>query len=58
MRRVALLALLAACYPTTTRPDLQPLPEAPRLEIELFMVEATPAPTAAPLTAALPVALS
>lgn len=29
------------CYPATTRPDLRPLPEAPRLEIELFVPEAT-----------------
>lgn len=41
MRRTLVLLMLAACYPSTTRPDLQPLPEAPRLEIELFMAEAT-----------------
>jgi hypothetical protein len=34
-------ALLVACYPTTTRPDLTPSPEAPRFEVELDVVEAT-----------------
>lgn len=42
-RAILLLALVAACYPATTRPDLQPLPEAPRIEIELFVAEATQA---------------
>ena len=43
MRRLPLLAAVAtlACYPTTTRPDLVPLPEAPRLEVELEVPEAT-----------------
>lgn len=43
MRRVVLLAAAAAlaCYPTTTRPDLVPLLEAPRLELELEVPEAT-----------------
>lgn len=42
MRRAWLLGFLAmACYPATTRPDLQPLPEAPRVEIELPIAEAT-----------------
>lgn len=41
MRRALVLLAAAACYPATTRPDLQPLPEAPRLEVELFVEEAT-----------------
>lgn len=36
-----LSALLAGCYPTTTRPDLTPRPDAPRFEVELDVVEAT-----------------
>jgi hypothetical protein len=32
--------LVAACYPTTTRPSLTPLPEAPVAEWELFVPEA------------------
>jgi len=41
--RTALLGLacLAGCYPTTTRPDLVPVPDASRLEVELFVPEAT-----------------
>jgi len=37
------LALLAvsACYPTTTRPDLTPLPAATRIELELDVAAAT-----------------
>jgi hypothetical protein len=43
MRRTSILAvaLTAACYPTTTRPDLVPLLEAPRLEVELEVPQAT-----------------
>jgi hypothetical protein len=36
-----LAAAALACYPATTRPDLQPLAEAPRIEVELFVPEAT-----------------
>lgn len=32
--------LMAACYPTTTRPSLTPLPEAPVAEWELFVPDA------------------
>ncbi len=34
-------AALAACYPATTRPDLVPVPDATRAEIELFVPQAT-----------------
>ena len=40
-RLLALAMLLAACYPATTRPDLLPLPDAPQVEIELFVPQAT-----------------
>ncbi len=32
---------LAGCYPATTRPDLVPVPDATRIEIELFVPQAT-----------------
>jgi hypothetical protein len=35
------LALVASCYPSTTRPDVVPFPEAPRIEVELFVPRAT-----------------
>lgn len=38
---VAALLLLAACYPTTTRPALTPVPAAMVAEWELFVPEAT-----------------
>lgn len=38
---VAALLLLAACYPSGTRPAIQPLPAAPTAEWELFVPEAT-----------------
>lgn len=42
MRRpAAWLLLLAACYPATTRPDLVPVPGALRVEVELFVPQAT-----------------
>lgn len=44
MRRgggIVLLATLAACYPTTTRPHLVPLPEALSAELDLFVPAAT-----------------
>lgn len=37
----ALAGALAACYPATTRPDIVPMPEAPRIEIDLFVPQAT-----------------
>lgn len=40
-RLLPLLALATACHPTTTRPDLLPVPDASRLEVELFVPEAT-----------------
>lgn len=36
-----LLALAAACYPATTRPDLLPIPGSERVEIELPVPAAT-----------------
>jgi hypothetical protein len=39
--RLALLLAIASCYPATTRPDLQPVPGALRIEIELFVPQAT-----------------
>jgi len=41
VKRAAWVLLLAACYPATTRPDLVPMPEAPRVEIALFVPQAT-----------------
>lgn len=41
MRRLPWLMLLAGCYPATTRPDLVPVPDAVRLEVELFVPQAT-----------------
>lgn len=42
MRPALLLGCLAlACYPTTTRPDITPLPAATRLELELDVPAAT-----------------
>ena len=38
---VAALLLLAACYPTTTRPAMTPVPAASVTEWELFVPEAT-----------------
>ncbi len=39
---LALVSLAAlACYPSSTRPDLTPLLEAPRLELELELPQAT-----------------
>lgn len=39
---VTMIALaLAACYPATSRPDLQPVPGAFRVEVEMFVPEAT-----------------
>jgi hypothetical protein len=36
-----LLLAIPGCYPTTTRPDLTPRPEAPRVELELEVPQAT-----------------
>ncbi len=44
MRRLGLALLLLAspgCYPTTTRPDIEPVPGASRIEVELFVPAAT-----------------
>ena len=43
MRRAWVIAVasLVACYPSTTRPDVAPFPEAPRIEVELFVERAT-----------------
>lgn len=41
MRRLGWIVLLAACYPATTRPDLVPVPDAVRVEVELFVPQAT-----------------
>ncbi len=42
MRRWSLaFVLLAACYPTTTRPAMTPVPSADIAEWELFVPEAT-----------------
>lgn len=43
MRCAALVAslLAAACYPATTRPDVTPMPDAARVEVELFVPQAT-----------------
>lgn len=43
MREAAIAAavLLGACYPTTTRPALVPVPEAITVEVELSVPEAT-----------------
>lgn len=41
MKRVVWCALLAACYPATTRPDVVPVPDAVRFEVELFVPQAT-----------------
>lgn len=38
---ILVCAALAACYPTTTRPHLVPVPEALTAEIELFVPAAT-----------------
>ena len=38
---ILLAAALAACYPTTTRPHLVPVPDALTAEIELFVPAAT-----------------
>lgn len=38
---ILLAAALAACYPTTTRPHLVPVPEALTAELELFVPAAT-----------------
>ena len=35
------IVLIAGCYPSTTRPDIVPVPQAPLLELELFVPEAT-----------------
>ena len=41
MRRLVLVAMLLGCYPATTRPDVTPVPDALRIEIELFVPQAT-----------------
>lgn len=43
MKRITFVALLlgAACYPATTRPDVTPMPDAARVEVELFVPQAT-----------------
>jgi hypothetical protein len=41
MKRLLLIAALGGCYPATTRPDVVPVPDAVRIEIELFMPQAT-----------------
>jgi hypothetical protein len=41
VRRLAWLVLAAGCYPATTRPDLMPMPDAQRVEIALFVPQAT-----------------
>lgn len=43
MKRITLVAWLlgAACYPATTRPDVTPMPDAARVEVELFVPQAT-----------------
>ena len=41
MKRLLMLALLAGCYPATTRPDMVPVPDATRIEVELFVPQAT-----------------
>jgi hypothetical protein len=40
-RALILLAAVGACYPSTTRPNLTPLPDATRLEMELTVPQAT-----------------
>lgn len=35
------VAVLAGCYPATTRPDMMPVPDATRIEVELFVPQAT-----------------
>jgi hypothetical protein len=37
---VLLLAAVAGCYPATTRPDVTPMPDAARVEVELFVPQA------------------
>jgi hypothetical protein len=54
-RLLPLLGLLVACHPTTTRPDLLPVPDASRLEVELFVPEATRALALALDTDSIPV---
>jgi hypothetical protein len=41
VKRVLLLVALTGCYPATTRPDLVPVPDAMRIEVELFVPQAT-----------------
>lgn len=57
MTRAAALAALAAmaCYPTTTRPHLTPLPDAITAELELFVPAATRALAVALDTDSIPV---
>lgn len=52
---VGLVLLAAACFPTTTRPHLTPMVEAPVTEIELFVPAATRALAVALDTDSLPV---
>ncbi len=56
MRRAAWVGLLVmACYPTTTRPGLTPVPEAITAELELFVPAATRALALALDTDSIPV---
>lgn len=54
-RRLWLVVLLAGCYPATTRPDLVPVPDAVRIEVELFVPQATRALALALDTDSVPV---
>jgi hypothetical protein len=41
VRWFAVLALTLGCYPATTRPDTMPVPDAVRIEVEMFVPQAT-----------------
>ncbi len=40
-RALPSLLLLAGCYPATSRPDVVPVPDAVRVEVEMFVPQAT-----------------
>jgi hypothetical protein len=55
VKRLLVLATLVGCYPATTRPDLVPVPDAVRVEVELFVPQATRALALALDTDSVPV---